>query len=136
MEQPRPLTLVDADNEAFWEATARRELRVQKCRNCGRLRWTPRPMCPHCNVFEVEWVALSGRGTIYSYTIVAHPTHPFWRDKVPYAVILVELDEGIRIVSNLEGWEAGDEIRVGARVELTWEQVEDLTLPQFRLTES
>jgi uncharacterized OB-fold protein len=133
MNRPRPLPQPDFDNQAFWDAAARHELRAQRCGGCGAFRWPPRPMCPYCNSFEAEWALLSGRGTIHSYTIIPHPTHPYWMDKVPYSVILVELDEGIRLISNLEGWKDGDPISIGSPVEVTWEQVEDITLPQFRL---
>jgi uncharacterized OB-fold protein len=91
-------------------------------------------MCPTCNSFENEWVLMSGRGTIYSYTIVEHSAHPLLDGRVPYLVILVELEEGVRIVSNLVGWKQGDEVRIGAPVAVAWLPIEDVTLPQFQLT--
>jgi hypothetical protein len=131
-ERPRPLPLLDADNAPFWEAAARHELCAQRCPDCGRWRWPPRPMCPYCGSLAVVWQPLTGRGTIYSYTIITHPTHPFWTRRVPYLVVLVELEEGIRLIGNLLDWQDGQPVEIGTPVTVTWETVDDITLPQFQ----
>jgi uncharacterized OB-fold protein len=86
------------------------------------------PLCPECRSFESEWAPCSGRGTVYSYTIVQHQTHPAFA--VPYAVLLVALEEGPRLIAQLRG---GPEtsIAIGARVHVEWEDAPDQPLPVF-----
>ena len=98
------------DSAAFWDAADEGRLVAQRCAACGRLRHPPRPMCPECQSLEVEVVTLSGRGVVYSYAVLHHPQHPAF--EYPVLAVLVDLDEGIRVVSNLVGVEA-DEIRIG-----------------------
>ncbi|HQR03363.1 MAG: OB-fold domain-containing protein [Proteobacteria bacterium] len=89
------------DSAFFWAGADRGELLAQSCADCGRLRHPPRPMCPHCHGTGCRVVALSGRGTVYSWIVAAHPApHGF---DAPPVVVLVELEEGVRIVSNIEG---------------------------------
>jgi len=89
-------------------------------------------MCPECHSLEFEWAPVSGRGTVYTYTIVTHPLHPHWTDKVPYNVVLVELEEGIRIVSNLVDC-PNESIEIGMPVSVVFEDVSDeISLPFFK----
>jgi uncharacterized OB-fold protein len=89
-------------------------------------------MCPECHSLEFEWAPVSGRGTIYSYAIVHQLLHPFWADQVPYNVVLVELEEGIRIVSNLVDC-PHEAIRIGMPVSVVFEDISrELSLPLFR----
>jgi uncharacterized OB-fold protein len=110
----RPAPILTEDNAVFWEAAAQGRLVAQKCRKCGALRHPPRPMCGHCRSLEVEIVTLSGRGSLYSYAILHHPQHPAF--DYPVLAALVDLDEGVRLVSNLSGV-APAEIRMGMRLE-------------------
>jgi uncharacterized protein len=88
----------------YWDACARRELSIQQCLQCKTFRHLPRPTCPNCNSFEYKYTPMSGNGTIFSYTIAHHPVHPTLREKTPYNVILVDLDDApVRLVSNLVG---------------------------------
>jgi uncharacterized OB-fold protein len=130
----RPALLPEPSDEdrEFWDGVTKHELRAQRCSGCGALRWPPRPMCPDCNSVEHEWVKLSGRGTLYSYTVVMHPTHPSWEGRTPYLSILVELEEGMRMVSNLEAWRYGDDVTIDTPLVVSWREVEGVTLPQFR----
>ena len=124
----------DVHTAPFWEACKRRELRLQRCTACGRFRQPPLPGCPHCGSTGVEWTRSSGRGRVFSYTIVHHPAMPSLKGSVPYNVIVVELDDapGARLVSNLLDTQPG-EIEVGMRVELSWDEVSpDVVLPRFR----
>lgn len=118
------------DNAWWWEGIARGELLIQKCRACGVLRHPPRPMCGACRATEWETVVSKGRGTVYSYTVLHHPKFPGFDYPIPCA--LVELEDGIRIVSNVVGC-APDDIRIGMPVALSIEKVDDeLALPLFR----
>ncbi|HUI27753.1 MAG TPA: OB-fold domain-containing protein, partial [Candidatus Kryptonia bacterium] len=95
-----PIPVPNPDNAGFWEGCRNRELRLQRCRGCGTVRHPPRPMCPQCTSTEYEWMRASGRGTIYSFTIVHGPTLPVFQARAPYNVVVVQLDEGPYLVSN------------------------------------
>lgn len=132
---PRPVPEYDA--EEFWAGCRRHELLMQRCGNCGKYRWLPRPMCPHCNSLQREWVKVSGRGKVFTWTIVTHPVHPAAASKVPYNVVEVELEEqpDLRIVSNLVDCQ-NEDISFGMPVEVVFEDKGEgenaYTLPKFR----
>ena len=88
-EFPRPIPQPDRDTAPFWEAQNKHELKFQKCTRCRTVRYLVGPLCPECRSFDFEWITSSGRGTIYSYTIVRHQTHPAF--PVPYTMLLVEI---------------------------------------------
>jgi len=124
----------DATTSPFWDACRRRELRLQRCADCGRFRQPPSPGCAHCGSPRSEWPLLSGAGTVFSYTIVHHAAVPSLAADIPYNVVVVELDgaPGARLISNLLDVPA-EEVAVGMRVALAWDEVrEDLVLPRFR----
>jgi hypothetical protein len=127
---PRP---VPGPVEApFWEWCRRHELRLQRCVDCGAFRFHPRPRCPECRSADATWDAVAGTGTVASYTIVHPPVLPAFADRVPYNAVVVQLDEGPFMVSNLVDV-ANDDLAVGMRVEVTFVDLDDtLTLPQFR----
>ena len=143
------INISDADTEykGYFEAAAEHRLVVKKCLDCGLLRGEPGPGCPWCTSLHWEWNQVSGKGTIYSYQIVAHTVVPSFRDWAPFAIVLVELDEqsgqpdqydGLRITANLvdESMEPEKEenVAIGKRVEVALLDGEDgFTLPQFRL---
>ena len=95
--------VVDPVSQPFWDGASDGVLRVQACGACGRLRFPPRPMCPHCQSLDVRWEAMSGRGTIYSFVIPHPPLLPAYAALAPYNVALVALDEDptIRLVGNV-----------------------------------
>ena len=88
---PRPVPSID--DQEFWDGCNRDELLIQRCSACKKFRWLPKPMCPHCNALEHEWVKMSGKGKVFSWTIIVHPVHPAAVEKVPYNVAQVQLDE-------------------------------------------
>lgn len=114
MTTERPDPVIDDINAFFWNATARGELVVQRCLVCEHLRSPPALACPRC--WSLQWAEerMDGRGSVYSYAIPRRPSVPFLGDRV--ALVVVELDEGVRMMSNLVGLEA-DEITIGMRVE-------------------
>ncbi len=120
--------------QPFWEAAADHRLVCARCGVCGTFRLPPSPFCPRCQSQEVEWPELSGRGTVFTYTIVHHPVLPDLVESVPYAVAAVDLEEaiGVRLLGNLVGIDSAD-IRVGMAVELEWADVRaGLSVPRFR----
>jgi uncharacterized OB-fold protein len=129
-EPRRPVPIVTDDSAVFWDAAAAGQLVAQRCGQCGVLRHPPRPMCPHCHSLDVDVVPLSGRGTLYSYAVLHHPQNPAF--DYPVLAALVDLEEGVRILSNLVDV-APDDIRIGMRVEARFEPtVGDRAVPVFR----
>ncbi|OBI05052.1 Zn-ribbon domain-containing OB-fold protein [Mycobacterium scrofulaceum] len=120
---------ITKDTEFFWNGLRDNKLLIQRCGGCGRLRHPPRPMCPHCRSLDWEAVESSGRGTVYSYVMPHEPKFPFF--EYPYIVVLVELEEGVRLVSNLTGIDPAD-VRTGMPVEVYYQDFDDLVLHQFR----
>lgn len=125
----RPGPVVTEDSAPFWEAAAEGRLVAQRCAACGVLRHPPRPMCGHCRSLAVELVELAGTGTVYSYAILHHPQHPAFA--YPVLAVLVDLDEGIRLVSNLTDIAPAD-VEVGLRVEVHFTDTETGRIPVFR----
>ena len=127
-----PLPLPTRDNEAFYEAARRGELRVQRCRACGRFRHYPRPTCPGCLSREVSWERASGCGTVWTWTIVRGPTLPAFDPKLPYNVVDVLLEEGVHFVSEVLDCPP-EEIRAGMPVEAVFVLASpEITLVKFR----
>ena len=126
----RPDPIVTRDTDFYWEGALRGELLGQACAACGKLRHPPRPMCPHCHGVERKVVRLSGRGEVYSWIVPRHPA-PVGFAESPI-VALVELEEGIRIVSNVVGAAPG-QVRQGLPVEVSFEPTRGgKAVPVFR----
>ncbi len=123
---PRPV--LDDDNAVFWQGCRERRLMLQRCGDCGAFRFPPRPRCAACLSASVTWAESSGRGEVASYTICHPPVLPAFAEKVPYNVIVVRVDEGPFLVSNLRGGEP----QVGMRVAVEFVDVDtEFSLPQF-----
>ena len=128
----RPLPQVTPEMAPFWEAARRHELVVQRCRGCGELRFPARDLCSRCLSREADWVPVSGRGSIFSFVVMHQVYHPGFADQVPYAVVVVQLEEGARILSNLLDCPVQD-VRVDMPVEVVFEELtSEVTLPKFR----
>ncbi|QES52404.1 hypothetical protein DEJ50_14085 [Streptomyces venezuelae] len=139
------LPVPDEDGRPFWEYTARGELRVQACTACGRLRFPPRPCCPHCQSFDSTWQPMSGRGRIWSYVQPHPPLLPAYAALAPYNVILVELAEApqIRLAGNLVAAPGAPldsvdpaRLRIGAKVQVTFAEVGGMCVPRWVLEKS
>ena len=128
----RPRPAITADNEFFWKGVEERKLLIQRCR-CGRLQHPPGPMCPECHSLEWDTVESSGRGVVYSFVVAHHPPIPPF--EYPNVIVLVELEEGTRIVSNLLGTPP-EEVEVGMPVQAEFVDLEEgRTFLQFRVAE-
>ncbi len=103
VEEAFPYPIPEYGAEAYWDACNDEQLVMQKCGQCQKFRWHPAPLCTHCGAEEFSWEAISGRGKIYSWTVITHPIHPVAVERVPYIVVEVELEEqqGLRMLSNL-----------------------------------
>ncbi|GAA4714923.1 Zn-ribbon domain-containing OB-fold protein [Brevibacillus fulvus] len=134
MTSQLPKPVIDSDSRPFWEGLKRRELWIQKCDACQQAIFYPRLLCPHCFSEQVSWVRATGRGEIYSYTVVHRAFGPF-AEQTPYVVAIVELEEGVRMMTRIVGDRA--DIAIGKPVMVTFEQIDDeLTLPYFALCSS
>ncbi|MFE7410688.1 bifunctional MaoC family dehydratase N-terminal/OB-fold nucleic acid binding domain-containing protein [Streptomyces laurentii] len=126
----RPRPVVNRDNAGFWDGVAGHRLLIQRCTTCATLRFPWLPGCNGCGSRVWDTVEASGEGTVYSYVVMHHP--PFPAFDPPYAVVLVELAEGVRVISNIVGVPY-DKVRIGMPVRLEFQRVdEDLELPLFR----
>lgn len=128
-----PQPLIDSDSQIYWEGLTQGELRIQRCDNCSRHVFYPRAICPHCYSDRLSWITASGKGTIYSYT-VAHQAFGPYADEVPFVVAIVELEEGVRMMTRIVG-AAHEQVSIGAAVHVTFTTIgEGVTLPYFQLT--
>lgn len=140
MSQPekafrRPRPVITPETSAFWSGAAAGELVLQRCMACGHFDHPPYPECTRCHSMSLTHSAVSGRGTIFERTIVMAPIVRGFEDRVPYACLVVELDEQpeLFVLGNLVGAPPEDAV-IGRRVEVCFEQIDDeYHLPMFRL---
>lgn len=126
------LPIPEHDTEAFWSAARERELLIRRCLACDHVFFYPRPFCPECWSTDVEWRRASGRGIVYTYSVVRRNDLPPFRDRVPYVAAIVELDEGPRVSTNIVDCDP-DDVSIGMLVEVTFrEESEVIALPVFK----
>lgn len=135
MATRRPLPHPTPETAPFWDACQQHELHIQRCTACGNHYFPPRPFCPRpdCASDAVEWVKASGRGTLHSY-VINHRPAPGFEEKTPYAIAVVELDEGPRLMTNILGVENTPEnLVLDMPLEVTFEEISDaVTLYAFQ----
>jgi len=122
----KPLPRPSEDSAPFWEAAFRGELRMQRCGDCGHVRFPPALLCGRCLSAAADWARLSGRGAVYSWVIVHQSQHPAFNPDAPYNVLIVELLEGPRLHGTLVDC-APEAIRIGLPVEAVFDRVSDDT---------
>jgi uncharacterized OB-fold protein len=133
-QKRKPAPRVDEESKGFWEACRRHELYIQRCRACGRRRHYPRALCPFCLSSDTEWMRCTGRGTVYTFTVTHQNQAPGFRESVPYVMAYVELEEGVRLLTNIVDCPV-ETVRIGMPVEVVFGDVgDDLALPRFRPT--
>lgn len=130
---PKPLPRAeDTDNAPHWAAARAGELKVQRCGTCGRYRFPAAPICPACRSREVSWQAVDGQGSVESFCRFHKAYWPGFQAELPYAVVLVRLDCGVRLYSNLTG-PAVAQPHIGMRVQAAFDPVTpEVTLVRFR----
>jgi uncharacterized OB-fold protein len=125
-----PLNPTTAITAPFWDGCAEGELRYQRCADCGTANFTPTELCRGCSSRELAWSTSTGRGSVYTWTVVHRPVTPSFT--TPYAVAIVDLDDGYRMLTNIIGIEPQD-IHEGLRVRVDPHPVGgDRVLPYFR----
>ena len=128
----RPVPAITPEMAPFWEAAHRHQLVAQRCIDCGAFRFPAREVCSRCLSRRAEWQRVSGRGRVFSVAVMHQANHPWFAARAPYAVVVVELEEGARILSSLVDREPGA-IEIGMPVEVTFDDVSpDISLPVFR----
>ena len=132
-EYTKPLPRPTRATQPFWDGCRRGALVLPWCRACGAAHFFPRDFCPRCLSAELEWRPVSGRGRVWSHSTVRLS---FWGrafdDALPYVVVIVELDEGVRLVSNVVGC-LPEQVHIGLPVEVVFDAVTpEVTLPRFR----
>lgn len=131
-EYTKPLPRGESYHSEFYEYCNRHELRFQRCFNCSVWRHMPRESCEACGSFDWRWEASSGKGTLFSWTVVHRALHPAFAEDVPYAVVIVEMEEGVRLVSRLIAIGI-DELEMGMPLEVVYEDVSpEVTLHAFK----
>ncbi|MER3452581.1 MAG: hypothetical protein C4321_02485 [Chloroflexota bacterium] len=122
----------DPFTQRWWDAARERRLLVMRCGACGRAHFYPRPFCPFCWSEDVHWEETSGRGTVYTYSVVYQNDLPPFSSRVPYVAAIVELAEGPRMMTNIVDCDPAA-LRVGMPVEVTFrDETDEVTLPVFR----
>lgn len=128
----RTLPHIDEESRPWWEAVKRHELYIQKCRDCGELRYHPRALCPQCLSSNTQWLRCSGKGKVYTFTVTYQNQAAGFRDSLPYVMAYVELAEGVKMLTNLVDYKL-EEVKIGMPVEVVYEDVTpEVTLVKFR----
>lgn len=127
-----PQPLIDSDSRPYWEGLSRGELCIQRCDDCLRHVFYPRAICPHCFSPRLTWITATGRGTIYSYTVV-HQAYGAFADTVPFVIAIVELEEGVRMMTQIVDT-SREELTISTPVSIVYHKISDeVTLPYFQL---
>lgn len=119
------------ESQPFFDAAREGRLLIQRCPSCGEHQFYPRKICVSCGSPDVEWVDASGRGTVHTFTVIHQQGMPGWREEVPYVAAIVDLEEGVRMTSNLVDCAPSD-VSIGMPVEVAFVDEGDLVLPRFR----
>lgn len=120
----------ESETMEYWKGTERNELLIKKCQDCGKTLHPRRLVCSECLSLNLQWTKSSGKGKVYSFSIVYRPPAPKWQDKIPYIVGIIELEEGVYIFSNILC--DTEKIRVNLPVEVIFEKEEERVLPKFK----
>ena len=133
MNESLPAPIVNADSAPYWEGARNGKLLLQRCGDCGTLRFFPRLLCTECGSDHTEWTEVSGRGTVHSFTVVHRAAFPAFQAITPYVVALIDLEEGPRMMTNIVGDDAHD-VAIGDAVTVVFEDrgTEGAKVPQFR----
>ena len=127
----RPLPAPDPATAPYWAAACEHRLSIPRCEACGNVHFYPRPLCPDCGSPHLAWTTVSGNGAVYSFTVVQRAPSPAFKDKVPYVVAIVALDEGPHLMSNIIGCPP-EQVHIGMRLRATFlDMGAEVSLPMF-----
>lgn len=126
------LPTIEPETKQFWDAAKQGQLMLGKCNGCGKLHYYPRPMCPHCWSEDVAMTPASGRGVLYTYSTVYVNDLPPFKARLPYVAASVDLEEGLRVSTNMVDC-APEDLKVGMAVTVKFEAIsDDVTIAVFR----
>jgi uncharacterized OB-fold protein len=126
------LPTIEDDTRPFWAAAQGGRLLIRGCRGCGRTHHYPRPFCPHCWSDQVDWVEASGRATLYTWSVVFTNDLPPFSARLPYVAAVVDLEEGVRLMTNIVDCPA-ERLEIGMPLVVDYRPLtEDITAPVFR----
>lgn len=131
----KPIPIPDEASRPFFEGAREHKLMIQRCSACGTAHWPVKSRCPVCFSTDLNWVQASGKGTLYTFSLMHQVYHPGFASEVPYNVAEVDLEEGPRVISNIVGCSNAD-LRIGMSLDVTFEDITDaVSLPRFRPAE-
>ena len=127
-----PLPELDGLHKEFYDHCKRHALHFQRCGDCQTWRHVPREMCPECGSWNWSWEVSSGRGRVFTWTVVARPMHPAFANACPYAPVVVEMEEGVRLLSEVADV-APEDLEIDMEVRVHYDDVtREVTLPKFK----
>ena len=131
-EWNKPLPTISGETKPFWDSCRLGNLVIQRCEQCSQYQFYPRGICAHCWSNNIKWIKSSGKGTVWTYTITHQNRPPGFAEDVPYVLALVELEEGVRMFTNIVGCNPRD-VTIGMPVEVTFVRANDqISIPYFR----
>lgn len=131
-----PLPQFTEETRPFWDSCKENVMKMQRCSNCAKFRFPPSVICPFCSSMDSSWQRVSGEGSLFSYVTYNRLYHKAFASILPYVVVLVELDEGPRLISRLAKSQSCESLKCGAKVRVCFEKLnDDVTLPLFELVD-
>ncbi|SRR5579875_464440 len=128
----KPIPVPDEVSRPFFEGAREHRLMLQRCSACGSWHWPVKTRCPVCLSTEISWAQASGRGTLYTFALMHQIIHPGFASELPYNVAEVDLEEGVRVTSNIVGC-SNDDLYIGMPLEVTFEDITGgVSLPKFK----
>jgi len=134
----KPLPAITTEAKRFWDAAAQNKLVMQRCQDCRAWVWTPRPSCFECGSERLDWTQMSGRGEIYSFTVirqvVGRAASKAFEPDIPYVIAWIDLEEGPRMLSSLVNVEPDPKVvKCDMPVEIVFSKLtDDITIPLFQ----
>ena len=131
-EWNKPLPTIAGETKVFWDGCKKGELIIQQCNSCNEYQFYPRGICSNCWTTDIKWVHSTGRGKVWTYTITYQNRTPGFAEDVPYVLALVELEEGVKMFTNIIECDP-KEVKIGMDVEVTFVRANNfITIPYFK----
>ncbi len=128
----KPLPTISGETKPYWDSCGQGQLVIQKCDSCGEYQFYPRGICANCWSNDIQWYKASGKGTVWTFTVTHQNRTPGFAEDVPYVLALVELEEGVRMFTNIVECEPRD-VKIGMEVEVTFVRANDqISIPYFK----
>ena len=131
-EWRKPIPGITGETKPFWDAARRDELMIQHCDECNKYQWYPRGFCSNCWSQNIKYVKASGKGTVWTYTVTYQNRSPGFNEEVPYVLALVELEEGVKLFTNIIECRIQD-VSIGMPVQVTFvPATQEIHVPMFK----